>query len=560
MLSVHAQIALSMMRLAVVCTAPAAAGPVDSFAIVLPPDAGSVARRAGDILSWQITNRCGAQVVPVDQAKLCIELTVASGIGQEGYQIVDGPDGSLRIVGNDDPGLVYGVGKFLRTSRYDQGSFMPGAWRGTSVPVCPVRGIYFATHFDNVYEAAPIEEVEEYLSELVLWGFNCVDLHFPLWEYTGFDDPAAQRSLARLKQIMQAAKALGMKVKLVHPVTFHFKSTPKELLATPVYDPLHRRNHLGVNLCPSNPEARRVLLASWSELIDQFADVGLDFVGLWPYDEGGCGCKDCWPWGGRGFPALCRDLAQIARAKFPQIKVIVSTWDFDVPPTGEWEGFARCVHEDKSWLDYVQSDSHTDFPHYPREHGAPEGLPLLNFPEISMWGQGPWGGYGANPFPSRLQQLWDQTQRNLAGGFPYSEGIYEDMNKAVCGQFYWNPDRLASDTVREYVAFEYSPDLVDELSKVVAIFESNHRRDLPIGPSAEEAFRIVQAAEPKLTPYARSAWRWRIFYLRALIDSEMFKTKGRLEGQALKDAFNELTAIYHVEKSRYDATHPPVIR
>lgn len=25
------------------------------------------------------------------------------------------------------------------------------------------------------------------------------------------------------------------------------------------------------------------------------------------------------------------------------------------------------------------------------------------------------------------------------GGFPYSEGIYEDLNKAIIAGFYWNP-------------------------------------------------------------------------------------------------------------------------
>ena len=106
----------------------------------------------------------------------------------------------------------------------------------------------------------------------------------------------------------------------------------------------------------------------------------------------------------------------------------------------------------------------------------PGGLPLLNFPEISMWGQSPWGGYGANPLPARLQRLWNQTQRKLSGGTPYSEGIYEDINKAICSQFYWDPERPAVETVREYAAFEYSPDVADDVVKVVEAFEKNHLR------------------------------------------------------------------------------------
>ena len=38
-------------------------------------------------------------------------------------------------------------------------------------------------------------------------------------------------------------------------------------------------------------------------------------------------------------------------------------------------------------------DDHGNFPLWPLEHGGGKlgGLPLLNFPEISMWGRGPWG-------------------------------------------------------------------------------------------------------------------------------------------------------------------------
>jgi len=189
---------------------------------------------------------------------------------------------------------------------------------------------------------------------------------------------------------------------------------------------------------------------------------------------------------------------------------------------------------------------------------VPGGLPLISFPEISMWGQNPWGGYGANPLPGRLQRLWDQTQRKLSGGTPYSEGIYEDMNKAICSQFYWDPERPAIETVREYAAFEYSPAVADDVVKVVETFGKNHRRE-QIGPSAQEAFERVKDIEAKLAPQAREAWRWRIVYLRALIDSELLRTQGKLEGEPLQAAFRELTAIYHAEHAHSMPIRPPQI-
>jgi hypothetical protein len=247
------------------------------------------------------------------------------------------------------------------------------------------------------------------------------------------------------------------------------------------------------------------------------------------------------------------------RAKFPKAQIILSTWTYDTPPCGEWEGLTKALAEDKSWVDFIQADAHGDFPRYPLDNGVPGALPMVNFPEISMWGQHPWGGYGANPLPRRFQRLWDQTQQKLSGGFPYSEGIYEDLNKIIVNQFYWDPTRPAMDTVREYIAFEYSPEVVDQLAKVVSMLEENHPRDR-IGANAVAAFEAVQQADGKLTPQAKAAWRWRVRYLRALVDKELLLHQRRLEGVELKEAFEELTRIYHAENAHSMPIKPPQVK
>lgn len=128
----------------------------------------------------------------------------------------------------------------------------------------------------------------------------------------------------------------------------------------------------------------------------------------------------------------------------------------------------------------------------------------------------------------------------------------------TCSEFFWNPAHPAIETVREYAAFEFSPDVAEEVVKVVDAFEKNHHRG-EIGPSAQEAFDRVHRIEAKLTPQARAAWRWRVIYLRALIDREMLRTQGKLEGKALREAFRELTAIYHAENAHSMPIRPPQI-
>ncbi len=180
--------------------------------------------------------------------------------------------------------------------------------------------------------------------------------------------------------------------------------------------------------------------------------------------------------------------------------MILSTWYFDRWANGDWEGItAKFKAKKPDWVDYILADNFEDYPRYPLDKGVPGGLPLLNFPDISMYGQYPWGGYGANPHPGRLQQRWDETKDKLSGGFPYSEGIYEDLNKVICLRLYWEPDRPAIEAVKEYAAFEFSPEVVDDVASAVKIFETNHLRD-QVGESAVTAFQLLERADAKLTP------------------------------------------------------------
>jgi len=517
-------------------------------------DSSPAITNAAAVLARQLTQRCVVSVANTGAAPLTIVLAMEPGLPAEGYEIVARGEQTLRVLGADQRGLLYGLGKLLRDGRYDHGGFTVGAWRGRSAPDCSFRALYAATHFMNFYEAAPVEEVRTYVEDLALWGVNTVVGHFPTWNFQSLADPAARRNLDRLREIFRVAKRLGLQVGLVQCPNQGFANAPAEWRAAAFPDPLGRRGKFGVNCCASQPSSQRYLLELYDRLFAEFADLGLDYLVLWPYDEGGCGCAECWPWGAKGFPKVARQVAAAGRSRFPALKSVLSTWVYDTPPAGEWEGLNHALGPNPIWPDFILADSHTDFPRYPLEHGAPGKLPLLNFPEISMWGRSPWGGYGANPLPNRIEQLWRQTQGKLSGGMPYSEGIFEDLNKTMCFQLYWRKDRSPESIAREYLAFEYSPDLVEDLWKVVCDLEATW---LDRGLKSVEAWQVIQAAESRLTPQAKSAWRWRIFRLRAQIDAELLQSKGKFQGETLKTAFEELTRLYHAENAHSMPVQPP---
>jgi hypothetical protein len=458
--------------------------------------------------------------------------------------------------------LLYGVGRFLRSTTFKTDRLIAPTWTGTSIPQKTMRGIYFATHFHNFYHDAPIEEVERYVQDLALWGYNTVNVWFDMHHFNGISDPDAQVMIARLHAILRAANQIGIGACLAFLSNEGYANSPAELRAdwTAGHDGYHHEpaGHYHVELCPSKPGAPELLLKWVDEKLSAFSDVTLDALWIWPYDQGGCTCGNCAPWGVNGFLKMAEPIARHYKQAFPAGKVVLSTWYFDHFTDGEWVGLSKAFTQRPDWVDYLMVDDYGDvFPQYPLEHGAPGGLPMVNFPEISMYRCNPWGGYGANPLPRHLQHLWDCARENLTGGFPYSEGIYEDINKAIFAQFYWDQTQAAMTTLREYAAFEFSsePAAIDAIVAAIEILERNnaHTREtnndadkllMPSTEGADEAYRLLRDAETTLSPQARDSWRWRVLFLRAMIDAEL-AAHDFAPTQKCYAAFEELTRIYH---------------
>jgi hypothetical protein len=200
---------------------------------------------------------------------------------------IEGTDSGVCVAGGALQGLLYGVGKFLRTSSY-AGAFEPSSWRGTSVPRGAMRGIYFASHFHNWYQMAPDDQVERYIEDLALWGVNAMMLCFPFINLRGWDDPEAEQAVEVVSRYGRMARELGLRFGLVRSNSL-FSGAPDEARAVPVVDTVGRRGNHGNPICPSSAQGRAYILDSMRELFERLRPVGLDFLTFWPYDEGGFG-------------------------------------------------------------------------------------------------------------------------------------------------------------------------------------------------------------------------------------------------------------------------------
>jgi len=535
-----------------------------------------------ELLKKNISERISPQY---DEEGFQIELRINKKIGKAESYCICGENNSWCITGADVEGLYYGIGKFLHSAKWTNDEFIPNPPKGVVTPDCSFRAVYFAVHFNNWYDEAPIDELEKYLEELMLYGYNTILGIIPIVSINSYEDDFFVRAVWKIRALFALAKKMKMKVGILVVPNQGMMNAPHEWDADPSYEQNPEkpvRGNLGRNICPSVPEALEYLRSIWIKQFEQFEDMGLDYVISWPYDEGGCGCDKCRPWGARGFCDLSKEVYKDAKRFYPNSKFILSNWEYDSPEDeGEFAGLYERLRGDMSFVDYIMVDCHGDFPRYPLEHEVVK--PIINFPEMSMWKIVPWGGRGANPQPKRFQRIWDSSKRVLQGGMPYSEGIYEDNIKVQFAGYYWDKNKSYQEILSEYINYELSHEVIDEVLEMMELMEFNHvgvaeyrEPDMDVTRRVAE---LADAVDEKLGERAKQSWRWRILYIRAKIDLLLYeiyweKHQGTLEklrrlkwtpedwleeSEEAQELMQELCKLYHCVDLREDKRNFPTL-
>ncbi|MDO4587382.1 MAG: hypothetical protein Q4C95_08800 [Planctomycetia bacterium] len=483
---------------------------------------------------------------------------------------------TIILSASEKRGFVYAVGKLLRGTPQN-GEFRYFGETGTFSPKSPMRGVYFATHFGNFHESAPLSEVERYIEDMALYGVNILVVWFDFHQYSGIDDPNALAMIERLHAMLRKANEVGMAGGLTLLANEAYYTSPQELRAEPF------PHHYKVEICPSDPKGLDLICQWRAEMLDQFADLDIRYICVWPYDQGGCRCERCAPWGCNGFLKCAEAIARIVREKLPQAKIFLSTWEFGYfyPDDLEWKGLYTQLNERPDWIDGVLIEHHGDFPAFVLQNGPPKDYPIVNFPEISMYAMSPWGGFGANLQCNRLIRVWNSAKTFLSGGFPYSEGIYEDINKFICIQLYWSPDRSLDSILKEYVQANFGLLCEDDLKCVLAAImqletqmaHSVNQQKLQIAknllqesnlsfsvdgnnPYPEvyklgsdpsnmgEPLKLLANVSERLPETVRKSWRWQVLWCRAVLDDELIKSGGR-PTETSENCLKILSEIYH---------------
>ncbi len=455
------------------------------------------------------------------------------------------------------PGLIFASGKLLRSLDYGAESFTVPELAIREKPDASFRCCYFARHFHNWYHMATAEELERYVEDLALWGFNTIaTIPIPIINLDLDPETEEWRQAADgVKTIRAAAKRLELAFVTMGCPNQAARDMPLELKATPNVDP--KRGNNGINACPSTSAGLEYMDRVIRTVFGSFVGAQADFTCWWPFDEGGCECEQCGPWATNGFLKYAARYSKMINDEFaPDQKFILSTWTYH---EDEFEAAWNWVKEHPE-VPYVLADAHADFPKYPLEHALPEGHTLITFPEISMQGRFPWGGFGATPQPRRFTELWEQVRGHVDGCMLYSEGPFEDINKVMESGFYFR-NESAEDSLREYARYELAgadPEdfvaLCRDLETVLVLKEKNPEYEA----AALDAMKLAVKIDASILPTLRDCWRWRQFYCRCLLEYER-NVRGNQNTQTYVDAILELRRLCHSDlfpEGCVDPQHP----
>ena len=448
------------------------------------------------------------------------------------------------VSASDVRGFLAGTGNLLKSLKYGRSTFSATDGSYDFRPAKSLRIAYLARHFLNPYMEAPAEEMCRYIDDLALDGINAYNfqIHMPAVDVARSDDREKSDFLRRSRAMVARIRQLGCDLVGDGGSNQLPMNSPEEYRAAPNRNP--KAPPTGFNACPAKPRAFAELMRRRRESLAELADVKFDYLVNWPYDEGGCGCDTCHPWGCNGFLEMCRKFRETNVGVHRNAKTILSTWFFtDEEYAGLWDYLK--THD---WIDYLLVDDFgTEYPKYPREHPLPGKTKIITFPEISMWGRTPWGGYGAIALPRHLMRLFRQSAEIAEGFEYYSEGFYEDINKAVVTSLYVDPTTTLETLLARYSSYHFAGADPADFVRLAFLLEDNHRPTFLSDEKVEEAVRLARKMDAEILPELRKAWRWRIVLLRTLIDREIFRARS-LQPAAARPYFDELVKIYHAER------------
>ena len=394
------------------------------------------------------------------------------------------------VVGADARGVLFGVGKLLRTMTLKKGAAaLDGTTRIATSPAYPIRGHQLGyRNRANSWDAWDVGQFEQYIRELAIFGSNCVE-NIPFQD----DSPGPLMRIPRQEmnvRMSEICQRYDQDYWLWTPADFDLADTARRAKALQEHEALYKA-------CPR---------------LD-----GIFIPGGDPGDN---------------HPSLVvpfmKELSALLARHHPKAKIWLSLQGFSGDQT---EYVYRFLDEEKpAWFGGIVCGPSSPSIPSTRKRLDPR-YPIRSYPDITHNVRCqypiPWwdtalavtlGREAINPRPLQYAEIHNAFAPYTAGFLSYSDGVHDDVNKVIWNVLAWNPETPPREILIEYARFFFAPEVAETAADGILALERNWIGSLRDNGGVDATLALWDGLE-KQVPALGGNWRWQMCLLRAVYDA-----------------------------------------
>jgi len=395
----------------------------------------------------------------------------------------------IWIVGADAKGTLNGVGELLRKLHWKQGSAtLAEPLDLVTSPRAVIRGHQLGYRTTaNSYDAWDVATYDQYIRELALFGANAIE-NIPFQDDDSLHMPITRQAMNR--EMSRICQRYGMAYWVWTPAT--------------------------VDL--SNKEKRAELLGEHEAFYKECPN--LDAV-FFPGGDPGHNPPEL------VMPFL-EEASKLLAKHHPKAGIWMSLQGFDEKDVKYF--FDWITETQPKWFTGAVGGPSSPPLAMMRSH-LPKQYLLRDYPDIThtVRSQYPtcWidpafaftsGREGSNPEPIYYSKIQQVTGPPTNGFITYSDGMHDDLNKAVWSALGWNLDADVREAVADYCRLFFGEEVAEQAADGILALERNWSGPLATNGGVGATLSLWQLLDAK-APELRGNWRWQLCQLKAHYDA-----------------------------------------
>jgi len=412
----------------------------------------------------------------------------------EGFRLIipaaNEPGAAIWIRGADSRGALFGVGELLRRIHWASGAAtVPAGLDLATAPAQPIRGHqlgYRATA--NSYDGWNDRQFEQYIRELALFGANSIE-GIPFHDERESPHMPLPRDVMN-RRLSEICAQYELEYWVWVPADFALTEQTRRAEFLRRHEALFRD-------CPR-----------------------LDGI-FFPGGDPGDNAPEL------VFPYL-EEVSRLLAKSHPRAKIWLSMQGYEKPAVDY-------VHQ---WISEHQPDwlgglvAGPSSPPIPETRARlPQRYGLRDYPDITHTVRCQWptlwwdpafarteGRECSNPRPVFYKFIVQYFAPYTSGFISYSDGVHDDVNKAVWSRLGWQPETGARDILLDYTRCFFGAAVAEAAADGLLALEKNWDGALAENGGVAATLALWQRLEQR-APECRDNWRWQLCLLRAYYDA-----------------------------------------